>query len=61
MKNIHRSSTNYVWAGVIGGLTTYFGWNTSAARGLVFILGLFLSVPTLIAYLVLWMIMGDPA
>ncbi|WP_367294848.1 PspC domain-containing protein [Levilactobacillus yonginensis] len=60
MKNIHRSRSNQVFAGVIGGLAEHFDWNVGVARLLFVVLTITPVFPGLIVYLILWMIMGDP-
>jgi len=59
MKKIHRSASDRVFAGVIGGLARYFDWNVGLAR-IIFILLALTPLPGLLAYLILWMVMGDP-
>jgi len=61
MKNIHRSASNRVFAGVIGGLAEHFDWNVGIALVLFVVLAITPAFPGIIAYLILWMIMGDPA
>ncbi|GEO68501.1 PspC domain-containing protein [Levilactobacillus acidifarinae] len=61
MKNIHRSLNNRVFAGVIGGLAEHWGWNPTLARVIFVLLAITPAFPGLIAYLILWMIMGNPA
>lgn len=60
MKNIHRSLNNRVFAGVIGGIADHFNWNANIARLIFVLLAITPMFPGLIAYLILWMIMGDP-
>lgn len=60
MKKIHRSRNNAVFAGVIGGLAEYFDWNVNVARVLFVVLAITPAFPGIIAYLILWMIMGNP-
>lgn len=60
MKNIHRSKDNRIVAGVIGGLAEHYDWNVGVARLLFVVLAITPVVPGLVAYLILWMIMGDP-
>ncbi|MCH5464292.1 PspC domain-containing protein [Levilactobacillus tujiorum] len=60
MKNIHRSLNNRVFAGVIGGIADHFDWNANIARLIFVLLAITPMFPGLIAYLILWMIMGDP-
>ncbi|MBY7147607.1 PspC domain-containing protein, partial [Levilactobacillus brevis] len=45
---------------VLGGLAAEFNWNVTATRVLFVILAL-TPFPAVIAYLILWMVMGDPA
>ncbi|MFD1548365.1 PspC domain-containing protein [Levilactobacillus fuyuanensis] len=59
MKNIHRSTNNRVFAGVIGGIADHFDWNPGIARLIFFLLSL-TPFPGIIVYLILWMVMGDP-
>lgn len=59
MKKIHRSSSDRVFAGVIGGLARYFDWNVTLAR-VIFVLLAITPLPGILAYLILWMVMGDP-
>ncbi|NLR10077.1 MULTISPECIES: PspC domain-containing protein [Lactobacillaceae] len=60
MKSIHRSRNNRVFAGVIGGIAEHFDWNSNIARVIFVLLAITPVFPGLIAYLILWMIMGDP-
>ncbi|NLR33149.1 PspC domain-containing protein [Levilactobacillus tujiorum] len=60
MKNVHRSLNNRVFAGVIGGIADHFDWNANIARLIFVLLAITPMFPGLIAYLILWMIMGDP-
>ncbi|GEO65881.1 PspC domain-containing protein [Levilactobacillus spicheri] len=59
MKKIHRSANDRVLAGVVGGLAHYFDWNVTLAR-IIFILLAITPLPGILAYLILWMVMGDP-
>ncbi|MFH5811706.1 PspC domain-containing protein [Companilactobacillus sp. FL22-1] len=56
---IKRSKSNYVIAGVIGGLAEHFQWNPTVARVLWLILSL-TPFPGIIGYLVLWLLMESP-
>lgn len=60
MKSIHRSRNDRVFAGVIGGIAEHFDWNSNIARVIFVLLAITPVFPGLIAYLILWMIMGDP-
>lgn len=60
MKNIHRSMSNQVFAGVIGGIADHFDWNPGIARLIFFLLAITPIFPGIIVYLILWMVMGDP-
>ncbi|WP_341778429.1 PspC domain-containing protein [Levilactobacillus sp. HBUAS70063] len=60
MKSIHRSATDRMFAGVIGGIAEHFDWNSNIARVIFVLLAITPMFPGLIAYLILWMIMGDP-
>jgi phage shock protein PspC (stress-responsive transcriptional regulator) len=59
--NIHRSATNKVFAGVLGGLSEHFQWNPTLARVIFVILAFTPFFPGIIAYLILWILMKDPA
>ena len=56
---IRRSSSNKVFAGVIGGLSEHYQWNPAIARVLWVIVSL-TAFPGIIGYLVLWLLMEDP-
>ncbi|GAW72616.1 hypothetical protein C5L28_000493 [Lentilactobacillus parakefiri] len=58
--NIHRSATNKVFAGVIGGLAEHFQWNPTLSRLVFVILAFTPFFPGIIAYLLLWILMKDP-
>ncbi|GAK47608.1 stress-responsive transcription regulator [Secundilactobacillus oryzae JCM 18671] len=58
--DIHRSATNRVIAGVVGGISDHFDWNANVARLIFVVLALTPLFPGLIAYLVLWLLMKDP-
>ncbi|MFD1420035.1 PspC domain-containing protein [Lactiplantibacillus songbeiensis] len=58
--DIHRSSTNRVFAGVIGGLAEHFDWSANVARLIFVLLAITPMFPGIIAYLVLWLLMKDP-
>ncbi|EHO48563.1 PspC domain-containing protein [Lentilactobacillus kisonensis] len=59
--NIHRSKDDRIIGGVLGGLSEHFNWNATLVRILFVILGLTPIVPGIIIYLVLWILMADPA
>lgn len=59
MKRIHSSADDRVIAGVVGGLSRYFDWNVTLCRVIFIILAL-TPLPGILAYLILWMVMGDP-
>ncbi len=58
--NVHRSRTNRIIAGVIGGLSEEYNWNSTLARVVFVLLALTPAFPGIIAYLVLWILMRDP-
>lgn len=51
---LRRSRSQRMIAGVCGGLAEWGGWDPSVVR-LVFVLGMLLPGPGLIAYVVLWL------
>lgn len=55
---LHRSSSNRLIAGVLGGLAEYLGWDATILR-VVFVLVSVFSVafPGIIVYLILWVLM----
>ncbi|MDV0431692.1 PspC domain-containing protein [Lactiplantibacillus sp. DA1] len=58
--DIHRSATDRVIAGVIGGIAEHFDWNANITRLLFVVLAITPMFPGIIAYLVLWLLMKDP-
>ncbi|MBQ0835561.1 PspC domain-containing protein [Lactiplantibacillus pentosus] len=58
--NIHRSATNRVLAGVIGGIAEHFNWNVNITRLVFVLLAITPMFPGIIAYLILWLLMKDP-
>ncbi|WP_268913186.1 PspC domain-containing protein [Lentilactobacillus sp. SPB1-3] len=58
--NIHRSSSNRLLAGVIGGISEHFNWNANLVRILFVLLAITPMFPGIIVYLILWILMGDP-
>ncbi|GAF35164.1 PspC domain-containing protein [Lentilactobacillus farraginis] len=59
--NIHRSKNNRVIAGVIGGLSEKYDWNPFLARVVFVLLAFTPFFPGIIAYLILMILMKDPA
>ena len=59
--NIHRSENDRVFAGVLGGLAEHFGWSSFVTRLLFVVLAITPMFPGIIAYLILWLLMKDPA
>ena len=51
---IKRSGTDYVIAGVLGGLADYLNWNSNLLRVFWLIFSL-TAFPGILAYLVLWL------
>ncbi|GAY72899.1 MULTISPECIES: PspC domain-containing protein [Lentilactobacillus] len=58
MMGLHRSRTNRVFAGVLGGIAEKFGWNANVLRALWSVLTL-TPFPGLIIYLVLWLVVPE--
>lgn len=58
--NVHRSATNRVLAGVIGGIAEHFNWNVNITRLVFVLLAITPMFPGIIAYLILWLLMKDP-
>lgn len=58
--NIHRSATDRVFGGVLGGIAEHFDWNANVTRVLYVILTVTPMFPGLIVYLILWLLMKDP-
>lgn len=56
---IKRSGTDYVIAGVLGGLADYLNWNSNLLRVFWLIFSL-TAFPGILAYLVLWLLMKKP-
>lgn len=58
--SLHRSRSNRMVAGVIGGLAEYFGIDPTLAR-VIYVVGSFLSAafPGAIVYLILWMVIPE--
>lgn len=55
MKRLTRSTTNKMLGGVCGGLAEYFNVDATLIR-LLFVLLVFLPGPSILIYLVLWLI-----
>lgn len=56
-KRLHRSSTDYWLAGVLGGVAEYFGWDPAIVR-LIYVLATFFTCFSgVIVYIVLWICM----
>jgi phage shock protein C len=57
-KELRRSRTDSVIAGVLGGIARYFGWDPTVVR-VVYVIGSVLSAafPGTIVYIILWIIM----
>ncbi|GAY73145.1 PspC domain-containing protein [Lentilactobacillus kosonis] len=58
--NIHRSANDKMIAGVIGGISEQYNWNSNLVRILFVLLAITPMFPGIIAYLVLWILMRDP-
>ncbi|GEP22618.1 PspC domain-containing protein [Lentilactobacillus diolivorans] len=58
--NIHRSRSNRVIGGVLGGLSKHYHWNPLLVRVLFALLTLTPPFPGIIVYLILWIVMQDP-
>ncbi|MBA1435143.1 PspC domain-containing protein [Bombilactobacillus bombi] len=57
---IKRSGSNYVLAGVLGGLADYLDWNVNVLRVLWVLLTPTVIFPGVVLYLLLWLIMEKP-
>jgi phage shock protein C len=57
-RELRRSRTDSVIAGVLGGIARYFGWDPTVVR-IVYVVGSVLSAafPGTIVYVILWIIM----
>jgi phage shock protein C len=57
-KELRRSRTDSVIAGVLGGIARYFGWDPTVVR-VVYVIGSVLSAafPGTVVYIILWIIM----
>ena len=55
-KKLMRDPDNRVLGGVAGGIAAYMGWDVTAVR-LAMIILLFIPVPIIILYLILWLVM----
>ncbi|CAN5157963.1 PspC domain-containing protein [soil metagenome] len=57
-KELRRSRTESVIAGVLGGIARYFGWDLTVVR-VAYVIGSVLSAafPGTIVYIILWIIM----
>lgn len=57
-KELRRSRTDSVIAGVLGGIARYFAWDPTVVR-VVFVVGSVLSAafPGTVVYIILWIIM----
>lgn len=58
-KRLYRSRTNRVWAGVAGGLGTYFNVDPTVIRLIFVVLGLLAFGSGIILYLILWIIIPE--
>lgn len=55
-----RSPTDRVLAGVMGGIASRFGWNSTLVRVLFVILSIAsVAFPGIIVYLILWLLMPE--
>lgn len=58
-KNLRRSRSDRLIAGVCGGIAARFGWNAGLVR-LLFIVGSFLPIiPGFIIYVILWILLPE--
>lgn len=63
-QKLHRSVTNRVLAGVLGGIAEYFGWNSTLVRILYVVLAFTpgINIIAIIGYVVMiFVIPGDPS
>lgn len=58
MTKLYRSNSNSMIAGVCGGLGDYTGIDPTVVR-LVFALCIFMPVPIILIYLIMWLIVPD--
>jgi len=55
-----RSTADRVLAGVMGGIASHFGWNSTLVRVLFVILSIAsVAFPGIIVYLILWLVMPE--
>ena len=60
LAKLHRSRSNRMIAGVMGGIAEYVGWSPMWVRILfVVISSLSVAVPGILIYIVLWVIMPN--
>lgn len=60
LAKLHRSRSNRMIAGVMGGIAEYVGWSPMWVRILfVVISSLSVAVPGILIYIVLWIIMPN--
>lgn len=58
VKQLRRSSRNYMIAGVCGGLAEYFGWDPVMVRLVYVVLSLAsVAFPGILVYIIAWFIM----
>ena len=57
-RRLHRSRTNRIVAGVLGGIAETYGWDANVLR-LLFVLSWLLPGPQFILYFVAWVLMPD--
>lgn len=57
-KRLYRSRRNRMLAGVCGGIAEYFNWDPTLVR-VIFVISILLPGPSIIAYLVAWVIVPE--
>jgi phage shock protein PspC (stress-responsive transcriptional regulator) len=56
----HRSRTDRVLAGVLGGIAHRFGWNATGLRAIYVIVSIISAAfPGILVYLILWLLMPE--
>ncbi len=59
-KPLHRSRTNRMIAGVVGGLAEYIGMDPVLARVLYVLISVFSAAfPGILVYIILWVVMPE--
>lgn len=60
LAKLHRSNSNRILAGVMGGIAEYLGWSAFWVRVLfVVVSSLSAAVPGILIYIILWFVMPN--